>query len=246
MASINLRNYELAVASVLSKCETGQQQQTRDCYCPLPHFPPKISPLPPPPNEDIIVTINSSVPKVAPDKAADIQVQGQTSYTCSDGAARVLKKPTSRLAKKRADKKQRKEAGTHGPPCWPFDILPPAACPRSGGRLSGRRARKKEGQISSMIRCVLAMLADSAFGQPLHVVGAVDEDEASASCGNTARIRIVDFAGGSGHLALPLALLLPRCQVVIVDLKERSLNVAQERANACGHVPNLEIGRAHV
>lgn len=222
-AGINLRNYESAVASILSKCNAAQQNSD---YCfPLPCFPPKLSHLPPLPNENIINTINSSVPKVSAEAAV-------TKDHSSDKAQNTsTKKTTSRLDKKRAAKKQRaeaeKDADVQQQPCWPFDILPPPACPRAGGRLSGRRARKKEGQLSSMIRCVLAMLPHDAFGRLL--------DD-----GNTSRrIRIVDFAGGSGHLALPLALLLPRCEVVIVDLKERSLEVARERAEACGHVPNL-------
>mmetsp|Transcript_12282 Transcript_12282/g.26040 ORF Transcript_12282/g.26040 Transcript_12282/m.26040 type:complete len:533 (+) Transcript_12282:73-1671(+) len=227
---INLRNYESAVASILSKCDA--EQQSSDCSCPLLHFPPTFRPLPAIPNETILNTINSSVGEVSAGKETESQVQALS--VCSD-RLQSRKKATSRLAKKRAAKKQRKEAETGGevqPPCWPFNILPPAACPRLGGRLSGRRARKKEGQLSSMIRCVLAMLPDSAFGRR-------EEGGKDAADISSGMIRLVDFAGGSGHLALPLALLLPRCQVVMVDLKERSLAVARERAKACGHLPNL-------
>ena len=190
--------------------------------CPLLHFPPKVSQLPPFPDDSTLSTINAGIPTAVPIDESHLSPLTAASHDQTSA------KCTRRLAKKRLAKKQRAEAERDGeedqPPCWPFNVLPPAACPRSGGRLSGRRARKKEGQLSSMIRCVLAMLPDDAFG-PAH------EDERRAG---SDRIRIVDFAGGSGHLALPLALLLPKCEVVIVDLKERSLDVAKERAALCG------------
>ena len=44
------------------------------------------------------------------------------------------------------------------------------------------------------------------------------------------RITIVDFAGGSGHLSLPLAVLLPKCDIVLVDLKGMSLEFAHQKA----------------
>lgn len=40
---------------------------------------------------------------------------------------------------------------------------------------------------------------------------------------------IVDFCSGSGHLGLLLAVLLPKCSVILVENKERSLSRAQER-----------------
>jgi hypothetical protein len=41
---------------------------------------------------------------------------------------------------------------------------------------------------------------------------------------------IVDFGGGSGHLAIPLALLLPQCTVVVVDLNHQSLMLMHQKA----------------
>jgi Methyltransferase domain/R3H domain len=41
---------------------------------------------------------------------------------------------------------------------------------------------------------------------------------------------IVDFAGGSGHLSIPLALLLPHCHVIVVDLKAHSLQMVHTKA----------------
>ncbi|KAL1502969.1 hypothetical protein AB1Y20_011040 [Prymnesium parvum] len=45
---------------------------------------------------------------------------------------------------------------------------------------------------------------------------------------------IVDFAGGTGPLALPLAALLPWCVVTIVDVKRQSLALAETRAKQAG------------
>ena len=181
---ITYRNYEAAVASIFSKYSAIAPDD-----CPLLHFPPKVSQLPPFPDDSTLSTINAGIPTAVPIDESHLSPLTAASHDQSSA------KCTRRLAKKRLAKKQRAEAERDGeedqPPCWPFNVLPPAACPRSGGRLSGRRARKKEGQLSSMIRCVLAMLPDDAFG-PAH------EDERRAG---SDRIRIVDFAGGSGHVA---------------------------------------------
>ena len=96
---------------------------------------------------------------------------------------------------------------------WPFDCLPTAARVTGDelGKLRGARATRKEGQLRSLLRCVMAMLPDN-------------NDEAV----------IVDFCGGTGHLALPLALLLPRCKVIVVDIGARSLQLLHEKARRCG------------
>jgi methylase of polypeptide subunit release factors len=41
---------------------------------------------------------------------------------------------------------------------------------------------------------------------------------------------IVDFGWGSRHLSIPLALLLPNCEVIVVDLKAASLRLVHEKA----------------
>lgn len=111
-------------------------------------------------------------------------------------------------------------------PKWPFNKLPYAACVRKSiydlnnklGKLKGFRAVRKEEQLSSLIQCILAMLPPSSIGDSSY-----DEEK---------RIRIVDFAGGTGHLALPLALLLPRCDIVLVDLKAISLEFMHKKTYA--------------
>jgi hypothetical protein len=57
--------------------------------------------------------------------------------------------------------------------------------------------------------------------------------DSSSSSTTTASptITIVDFGGGSGHLGIPLALLLPNCRIVVVDLNEKSLELMHEKAD---------------
>ncbi|CAJ1936810.1 unnamed protein product [Cylindrotheca closterium] len=94
---------------------------------------------------------------------------------------------------------------------WPFhDYLPHSA--RIWGDHPGqlkdrRRAARKEGQIRSLLRCIMRLVP------------------ANTEC------TIVDFGGGSGHLALPLALLLPNAVVCVVDLRKHSLDLMHNKAN---------------
>jgi len=100
---------------------------------------------------------------------------------------------------------------------WPFNVLPPAACILG----KSKRVWKKEAQIRSMLHCIFSML-------PL--------------CDGTKRkknFKIVDFGGGSGNLGIPLAILLSKYrgnwnvetfEVVVVDLKRASLELARRRA----------------
>jgi hypothetical protein len=104
-------------------------------------------------------------------------------------------------------------------PDWPFDCLPPAA--RVWGNLPGQlpqrnRAQRKEDQIRSILRCILSLVPDFV----------VTKDA-------TIKFTIVDFGGGSGHLSLPLALLLPACEVICIDLNGRSLDLLHEKAQLC-------------
>lgn len=119
---------------------------------------------------------------------------------------------------------------------WPFNILHPAVGVReiihsnhnnmlqnsiqTLGKLSGMRAARKEWQLCSMIQCLLAILPAQALGSK----------DVNSSSNDGDRIKIVDFAGGTGHLALPLALLLPKCEIILVDLKATSLELVHEKA----------------
>ena len=119
------------------------------------------------------------------------------------------------------------------PSPWPFEpatSLPRCGCVRGGGGgasssaddgrvgnvRSADRAWRKEAQLANMIRCVLAL---------------VPEGVRDGSSDSSTALRIVDFAGGTGHLAVPLALLLPDCEVVCVDLKKRSLDLMHSRVD---------------
>ena len=43
-----------------------------------------------------------------------------------------------------------------------------------------------------------------------------------------------DFASGSGHVGLALAQLLPNSTVVLIDRKQKSLDLAKHRAHKAG------------
>lgn len=98
---------------------------------------------------------------------------------------------------------------------WPFTFLPEAARVRGNnpGQLKNpKRAWRKEGQLRSMLRCILPLVPPDGLRGP---------DDCTT---------IVDFGGGSGHLAIPLALMLPSCRVIVVDFNERSLDLMHEKA----------------
>lgn len=115
---------------------------------------------------------------------------------------------------------------------WPdWEQLPPAARVYGNlpGQLSNRqRATRKEQQIQSMMRCIFALL-------PENVSENIEQQPLPQD------YTIVDFGGGSGHLSIPLALMLPRCRIVVVDLKEKSLDFLHSKAGHCGdRVDNIE------
>lgn len=121
---------------------------------------------------------------------------------------------------------------------WPFDQLPKAA--RAFGTLEGQlsnvsKATRKENQLKSFFRCILALLP--------HFLDSTSKQEEEADYKYT----IVDFGGGSGHLAIPLSLLLPSCRVIVVDLNERSLQLLHRKAKRCSSVepPVSSVGAEH-
>jgi Methyltransferase domain len=133
---------------------------------------------------------------------------------------------------------------------WPnYDapsFFPPAA--RVWGALLGQltcrqRATRKEQQVRCLLRAIFALLPPSPTDR------AVQERETVESDSNSPLLfTIVDFGGGSGHLSIPLALLLARheslvgpertagsCRyrVVCVDLSARSLDLLHHKAWHC-------------
>lgn len=80
--------------------------------------------------------------------------------------------------------------------------VPEDLCPLNGA-LPKKRANRKCEQLENLAKPVVKL----------------------ARNGDT----VVDFCSGSGHLGLLLAVLLPKCSIILVENKERSLSRAQER-----------------
>lgn len=91
---------------------------------------------------------------------------------------------------------------------WLFSDLPQSARV-VGNHPNQKRAKKKEGQLLSMLRCVLQLVPPSR---------------------DIKTTTIVDFGGGSGHLGIPLAILLPHCRIVVVDFNARSIDLMHDKA----------------
>jgi Methyltransferase domain len=103
-----------------------------------------------------------------------------------------------------------------------WDTLPPAA--RVWGNLPGQmthesRAQRKENQIRSILRCIIPFLLPTTDQQSIQ----------------QPPFTIVDFGGGTGHLAIPLALLFPHIRIICVDLGRHSLNLLHQKAAKCCH-----------
>uniref|UniRef100_A0A7S4BPI9 Methyltransferase small domain-containing protein n=1 Tax=Chrysotila carterae TaxID=13221 RepID=A0A7S4BPI9_CHRCT len=94
-----------------------------------------------------------------------------------------------------------------------WSTLPPQLHPAGAGVPAERRQRKCD-QIDS----VLAIVMPLASKEDMH---------------------IVDFGGGTGAIALPLAGLLPEVTVTIVDVSEKSLAIAQRCAIRAVRSPQL-------
>ena len=78
------------------------------------------------------------------------------------------------------------------------------------------RSERKAQQIESLAALALVLATDAVLSRA--ILGVADATAGAAGTGGAEPFRIVDFAGGSGPLALPLAALLPGCTVVIVDV----------------------------
>ena len=98
-----------------------------------------------------------------------------------------------------------------------WDALHPKLHPLGAG-VPAARAPRKCWQLESCI-AVATLLAQEFRPQ--------GEESILA---DTPSCHVVDFAGGSGPLGLPLAAMLPWAKVTIVDIKDRSLAIARERA----------------
>lgn len=109
---------------------------------------------------------------------------------------------------------------------WPFDketSLPQCGCVRESNNTRDvgdvkdmKRAWRKEMQLANLIQCVLTLIPNDVL-----------QNEKT----NKKTFRIIDFGGGTGHLSVPLALLLPQVEVVCVDLKKYSLDLLHKRVD---------------
>ncbi|XP_023025203.1 glutathione S-transferase, C-terminal domain containing [Leptinotarsa decemlineata] len=111
--------------------------------------------------------------------------------------------------------------------CIPFGIdaafdwsnVPIEANP-NGGALPKKRASRKCEQLENLAKAVIKLASDKEY-------------------------KIVDFCSGSGHLGILLAVLLPNCEIVLVENKERSLLRAKERIQKL-NLPNVTIVQSNL
>ena len=139
MASANgvtYRSYEAAVANIFTKCA---DVATDDC--PLPHFPPRVSKLPPLPDDQTLSEITSGISAAIP-----IDEGGhQNSSTAAVNNDQISAKCTSRLARKRLPKKRYwkvNRTSLHAGRSMP--CLLPRVLGREGDCPVGERGKRKD------------------------------------------------------------------------------------------------------
>jgi len=112
------------------------------------------------------------------------------------------------------------------------------ACSPAAGGLQGLRAERKEQQVGNLLAACCTL---------------VDHLLESTSHKHNRQVRVVEFCGGAGYVALPLAALysgrkvrigggvddadaksVPALLVTILDMKEQSLDIARARVAAAG------------
>ncbi|KAJ8912553.1 hypothetical protein NQ315_006625 [Exocentrus adspersus] len=95
----------------------------------------------------------------------------------------------------------------HEVPFYWTDI--PLEANPTGGALPEKRASRKQQQLENLVKAVVKIATDKCC-------------------------RIVDFCSGSGHLGILLALLLPNCEIILIENKEQSLKRARDRIDNLG------------
>ena len=123
---------------------------------------------------------------------------------------------------------------------WPFSRLPRSARVVGNNHPNLKRAQRKEGQLKSMLQCILRLIPPLTNGRSNTTTDdccSCDEKNPVGATTTTTKTKtttkittIVDFGGGSGHLGIPLALLLPNCRIVVVDLNRRSIDLLHDKA----------------
>mmetsp|Transcript_44948 Transcript_44948/g.101464 ORF Transcript_44948/g.101464 Transcript_44948/m.101464 type:complete len:220 (-) Transcript_44948:1190-1849(-) len=102
-----------------------------------------------------------------------------------------------------------------------WQSLGPGVAPTAGG-LDHLRSSRKAQQVDNLLSAAIVFVEHR-----LAVAG---------------HARVVEFCGGSGHVALPVAALFrdKNVEVVVLDMKEKSLDLARKRVAEAG-LSNIEI-----
>ena len=104
---------------------------------------------------------------------------------------------------------------------WPASVHP------RGGDLPESRCGRKEEQVRAMLSAASFVVDAVRRARPLDP------------------LRLVEFCGGSGYLALPLGCLFPELQVTLLDLKPQSVQRARRRLRLSG-LRNVEVRQQDV
>ena len=204
-----LKKYEQVICDMFS---TGEKSDI--CEEALHHLTPRYSKLPPFINdvdkqklvENACTYWNSR--ELSPSNNADISVNGLSSPWPFDKETSIPQcgcvRGTDELQYKLGKTKTGKDKGG------------------VGNVRNTERAWRKEMQLANLIQCVLALLPDDVIQ---------NSNNTNTTTNNKRPFRIVDFAGGTGHLAVPLALLLPQCEIICLDLKKWSLDLLHKRVD---------------
>ena len=80
----------------------------------------------------------------------------------------------------------------------------------------------------------MLLAGDIAIGPLLRGRGSNDDTAAGGGVGGKRLSSVVEFAGGTGHIALPLAYLHPDVQFVVLDASPEATRVASLRAAKSG------------
>lgn len=102
-------------------------------------------------------------------------------------------------------------------PIWLSDM--PSGCTPAGGRLPSSRLGRKIHQVNNMVLPARALIE-----------GLLE------SWNRERRLRVVEFCAGSGFVLLPLAQLFPRVEFVLIDYKQRSIDIARERIESANNL----------
>lgn len=94
----------------------------------------------------------------------------------------------------------------------PWDSMPSSSKPAGGG-LPSNRIYRKTIQVENMMRLAIDIISQLMCAEI------------------TRSIVVVEFCAGSGFVCIPLAVLYPQVQFILLDKKSASLQIAKKRVN---------------